>query len=106
TASARVYLQQNAIANPAQSGYPNTCAPGTLAVSCATSSHLYDYDYAPPWREFPDIRDVGLIILDQPLVLSEYGVLASAGYLDALARKRGQQEHTFTISGYGLLKRG
>jgi hypothetical protein len=112
TATARVYFQQDAGANydpqtgiDPVTGFPEYCAPGTLGVSCATSEELYDYDYAtsgPPWREFPDIRDVGLVILDQPINLPEYGELAADGTLDDLATRRGQKETTFTLSGYGL----
>jgi hypothetical protein len=112
TATARVYFQQDAGANydpetgvDPVTGFPEYCAPGTLGVSCATSDELYDYDYAtsgPPWREFPDIRDVGLVILDQPIILSEYGQLAADGTLDELSTRRGQKQTTFTLSGYGL----
>ena len=112
TATARVYFQQDAGANydpqtgvDPVTGFPEYCAPGTLGVSCATSDELYDYDYAtsgPPWREFPDIRDVGLVILDQPINLPEYGELAADGTLDELATRRGQKQTTFTLSGYGL----
>jgi hypothetical protein len=112
TATARVYFQQDAGANfdpdtgiDLVTGFPEYCAPGTLGISCATSSQLYDYDYAtsgPPWREFPDIRDVGLVILDQPITLPEYGQLAADGTLDELSTRRGQKEITFTLSGYGL----
>ena len=112
--TARVYFQQDAGANydsqtgvDPVTGFPEYCAPGTLGVSCATSDELYDYDYATtglPWREFPDIRDVGLVILDQPISMPEYGQLAAPGSLDGLATERGLQEVTFTISGYGLSK--
>jgi hypothetical protein len=43
-----------------------------------------------------------LVILDQPIFLSEYGVLAEAGSLDRLATQRGLQDLIFTVSGYGL----
>jgi Trypsin len=104
TATARVYFQQDAVADPSNSGFPDDCAPGTLGVTCATSDEIYDYDYATsgsPWRDFPDTRDVGLVILDQPIHLSEYGELAAPGTLDRLATRRGLQETTFTHSGYG-----
>jgi trypsin len=114
TATARVYFQQDAGANydpqtgiDPHTGFPEECAPGTLGAACATSDELYDYDYAtsgPPWREFPDIRDVGLVVLDQPISLSEYGALAADGTLDDLATRRGQKETTFTLSGYGLTR--
>jgi hypothetical protein len=108
--SARIYFQQDAGANydPATeldpvSGYPDTCAAGTLGTLCATSDELYNYGFAE-FEGFPNTRDVGLIILDQPIELPEYGQLAAAGTLDRLATRRGQQELTFTASGYGLTK--
>jgi hypothetical protein len=101
--TARVYFQQGAGANydPATeldpvTGYPESCAPGTLGVTCATSDELYDFDFDE------GIHDLGLIILDQPIALSEYGQLAGAGTLDALATRRGRQDVTFTNSGYGV----
>jgi hypothetical protein len=102
--TARLYFQQDALADPSKSGFPDDCAPGTLGVTCATSDEIYDYDYATsgsPWRDFPDTRDVGLVILDQPIYLSEYGELAAPGTLDRLATERGLQQTTFTHSGYG-----
>ena len=104
TGSARIYFQQDAMVDPTKTGFPLTCAAGTQGV-CATGTLLYDYDYAPPWRDFPDIRDVGLVILDQPITVSEYGKLAGVGFLDTIDTRRGLQEQTFTVSGYGRTKR-
>ncbi|SDS03784.1 S1 family peptidase [Agrococcus carbonis] len=108
--SARVYFQQDAGANydPATqvdpvTGYPETCAPGTLGVLCATSDELYNYGF-DDFASFPDTHDVGIVILDQPIQLSEYGALAAPGSLDRLATARGTQSVTFTASGYGLTK--
>ncbi|MBA3782896.1 MAG: trypsin-like serine protease [Nocardioides sp.] len=108
--TARVYFQQDAGANydPATgldpiSGYPETCAAGTLGTLCATSDELYNYGFAD-FEGFPNTRDVGLVILDQEIAMPEYGALAAAGTLDRLATRRGQQELTFTASGYGLTK--
>ena len=108
-ASARAYFQQSVAADydpqigmDPTTGYPKDCAPGTLGVSCATSDEIYDYDFAPAWRDFPNTRDVGLVVLDQPVTMPEYGKLAVPGTLDRLATKRGLQETTFTHSGYGL----
>jgi hypothetical protein len=106
--TARVYFQQDAGANydPAKqvdpvTGYPEYCAEGTLGVTCATSDELYNYGF-DDFASFPNTKDVGLVILDQPIELSEYGALAAAGSLDGLDTRRGQQELTFTSSGYGL----
>lgn len=105
--SARVYFQQDAGANydpelgyDPLSGYPEFCTPGTEAL-CATSDELYNYGFNN-FVGFPDTKDVGLVILDDPVYVSEYGVLAAAGSLDRLATHRGRQETTFTASGYGL----
>jgi hypothetical protein len=108
--SAIVYFQQDAGAkyDPETevdpiTGYPETCAAGTLGKLCATSDEVITYPgyYA---GTFPNTGDVGLVILDQPIQLAEYGVLAEAGSLDRLATRRGRQDLTFTSSGYGLTR--
>lgn len=107
-ASARVYFQQDAGKNfdPATgvdpvSGYPNTCAGNTLGVVCATSSQLFNYGFAN-FAGFPNTRDVGLVILQQPISLPEYGKLPEAGELNGLDKGRGKKDTVFTVSGYGL----
>jgi hypothetical protein len=104
-ATARVYFQQDAGANfngtiDPVTGYPETCAAGTLGTLCATSDELYDFGF-DDFAGFPNIHDVGLVILDQPIALSEYGQLAPVGTLDALHEQR-RNETVFTVSGYGL----
>jgi hypothetical protein len=83
-------------------GYPNRCLPDDPL--CAESTLLFDFGFAN-FAGFPNIRDVGLIILpeNQAVDLPEYGVLAPAGFLeDTLAGARGHRNITFTLSGYGL----
>ncbi|HEX2221602.1 MAG TPA: trypsin-like serine protease [Candidatus Limnocylindria bacterium] len=82
------------------SGYPEFCAEGTESV-CATGTRLYNYGF-DNFAGFPNIRDAGLVILDQPIALPEYGQLAHVGTLDQLNQRRGLQDVTFTVSGYGL----
>ena len=108
--TARVYFQQDAGANfdPVTgvdpiSGYPETCAPGTLGSYCATSDELYDFGFVA--LTVPETHDAGLVVLDQPIYLAEYGELAPAGTLDALAQARGTKNTVFTVSGYGLTLR-
>jgi trypsin len=105
--SARVYFQQDAGANfdpetelDPVTGYPEFCAPGTQDV-CTTSDELYNFGFHD-FVGFPNTRDAGLAILDRPISLPEYGVLAAAGSLNRLATSRGQQAVIFTTSGYGL----
>jgi hypothetical protein len=102
---ARLWFQQDAGVgfdgvHPAPSGYP--------VSSDGTSSHLFNYGFAD-FAGFPNTHDVGLVILDKPItqtnqssLVTSYGSLASVGSLDRLATRRGQQDVTFTASGYGL----
>jgi hypothetical protein len=106
--SARIYFAQDAGADydPATqfdptTGYPDTCLP--QPDPCVTSHELYNYGF-DEFAGFPNTRDVGLVILDEPVYLDQYASLAAAGSLDRLATKRGQQDVTFTVSGYGLSK--
>ena len=106
--SARVYFQQDAGVDwtpesgiDPDTGYPSACAAGTLGTQCATSGEMYNYGYTS-MDAVPETKDAGLVILDQPIALSEYGRLAAPGTLDSLATKRGQQETMFTSSGFGI----
>lgn len=108
--TARVYFQQDAGANfdpvlgyDPVSGYPDTCAGATSGPLCATSDELYDFGFMG--LTVPETRDAGLVILDQPIYLGEYGELAPAGTLDGLATARGTKSTVFTVSGYGLTYR-
>ena len=104
--TARIYFQQDAGVNldletgiDPVTGYPEFCAGETEGVTCATSDELYNYGFPAP---LPNTHDVGLVVLDQPITLSEYGQLPTAGYLDSLSTARGRNDVTFTVSGYGL----
>lgn len=106
--TARIYFQQDAGVNydPATqvdpvTGYPEYCAEGTLGVTCATVSegNIYNFDYT---GRLPNTHDVGILILDQPIQLSEYGQLPEPNYLNQFATARGRQDILFTVSGYGL----
>lgn len=104
---ARLWFQQDAgvgfdpaTGKPAPSGYP--------VSSDVTSSRLYNYGF-DNFNGFPNNKDVGIVVLDKPItatnqasLVRDYGSLAAVGSLDRLATRRGQQEITFTASGYGL----
>jgi Trypsin len=106
---ARIYFHQDAGADfdpeteiDPTTGYPEYCIEGDPL--CVESTLLFDFGF-DNFAGFPNIHDVGLIILpeDQAVELPEYGVLAPAGFLeDALAGPRGREDITFTVSGYGL----
>lgn len=106
--TARIYFQQDAGANydPATqidpvTGYPEYCAAGTEGVTCATSDEIYNFGFTGSLT-LPNTHDVGLLILDQPINLSEYGELPDPNMLDQYATSRGTQDILFTVSGYGL----
>jgi hypothetical protein len=87
------------------SGYPDSCT-GTLGNGltggwCAESDTMFNYGF-DNFAGFPDIHDIGIVILDQAIALDEYATLASATTVDQLATARGTQDVTMRVSGYGL----
>jgi hypothetical protein len=71
---------------------------------------LYGYpdtgDVAGDTFTHPDFNfpfyDVGVVVLDEPVYLNEYGVLPALNQLDGLKTRRGLKDVTFTAVGYGL----
>jgi hypothetical protein len=85
-----------------RTGYPVKCIEGDPLCVESTSLHDFGFDN---FAGFPNIHDVGLIILpeDQAVSLPEYGQLAEAGFLESLlASPRGHEDITFTVAGYGV----
>ncbi len=85
-------------------GYPDSCS-GTmgngLGVWCAEADVMYNYGY-DGFATFPNTHDIGVVILNQPIHVSRYAALASAGTISGLAKKRGAQDTQFRVSGFGL----
>jgi len=85
-------------------GYPDSCV-GTLGNGlgdwCAESSTMFNYGF-DNFAGFPNIHDVGIVILDQAIDEPEYASLASANTVDVLAKAKGTQDVTMGVSGYGL----
>jgi len=83
-----------------RTGYPEMCIDGDPL--CVESTLLFDFGF-DNFAGFPNIHDVGLIILpeDQAVELPEYGVLAPAGFLDSLSTDA-LKAATFTVAGYGV----
>ena len=50
----------------------------------------------------PNSHDIGVVLLDEPVLMDEYGQLPALGVLDAMATQRGQQDTTFDVVGYGV----
>lgn len=48
------------------------------------------------------LYDLGVVVLDEPVVKDEYGELPELNQLDGMKTKRGKQDVTFTAVGYGL----
>ena len=91
-ASARVYFEQDV---DAVAGYPTS---GGI-----TSDTLYSYGFEG-LGNLPQSRDVGLVILDQPVTsvypsITEYAALAAAGTLDTYGTGI---DATVDITGYGV----
>ena len=48
------------------------------------------------------LYDLGVVVLDEPVDMDEYGALPGLDQLDELKTRRGKQNVTFTAVGYGL----
>jgi hypothetical protein len=78
-----------------ESGRPGNGYPNNGDVGGTPYTHP-DYD--------PDlfyVRDVGVVVLDEPVVMEQYGQLPTEDRLDSLKPRRST---TFTSVGYGLQK--
>jgi secreted trypsin-like serine protease len=104
---ARIYFQQDAGAHydPVTqhdpiSGYPDECMGGDPL--CVTGHTLVDYGF-DEFAGFPNVRDLGIVLLDQPVTFTrEFALLAAPGSLDTLLTNRRPQNTAFVVSGYGL----
>ncbi|KAF0109890.1 MAG: hypothetical protein FD147_2012 [Chloroflexi bacterium] len=50
------------------------------------------------------LYDLGVVVLDTPVIMPAYGALPRLNQMDAFKTKRGLQDVTFTAVGYGLQK--
>jgi len=81
-------------------GYPDECIAND--PYCVTGSGLHDFGF-DNFAGFPNIHDVGIVVLDQPVSFpTGFASLAEPRTLDQLATRRGVQNTSFTISGYGV----
>jgi len=79
-----------------ESGIPANGYPNTGDVGGTPYTHP-QYD---PGAFF--LYDLGVVVLDEPIVMDTYGTLPEQDVLDSLAKRRGKQDVSFTAVGYGL----
>jgi hypothetical protein len=89
--SAEIWFASDVQNPPGNAGYPTTGE-----VKGTTYTHP---NYNP--NAF-FLFDLGVVVLDSPVVKPTYGVLPQLNELDRMARRRGLQDVTFTAVGYGL----
>jgi V8-like Glu-specific endopeptidase len=94
TSGGRVWFEADVGAGRPGNGYP--FGGGTSIEFSAIYTHPEYVDGAFY------LHDAGIAILSEPVALDTYGVLADVGLLDGLKTKRGLQEQSFTVVGYGL----
>ena len=92
-ARATIWFESDVDAGIPANGYP---FGGPTSVDGTTYTHP-QYD---PGAFF--LYDLGVVVLDEPVYVDEYGELPELDQLDAMARRRGRQDVTFTAVGYGL----
>lgn len=100
----RIYMAQSVAPNfdpQAFFGFGGDPSTGYPFENGVTFSHTFNYGF-DAFQGFPDTHDVGIVILDEPVTLPEYGVLAVPGSLDPFDRIQHKQDVLFTSSGYGL----
>ena len=101
--SARVWFRQDdgsrydGVNRDPLTGYTDRCIddPAVALDACVMSHEMYNYGF-DDFAGFPDHRDVGVIILDKPVILPEYGTITDAGAITS------NKSVTLTVSGYGI----
>jgi secreted trypsin-like serine protease len=79
-----------------ESGIPENGYPNDGDVSGKPFTHS-SYDPNAFYR-----YDLGVVVLNKPMMMNKYGALPQLNQLDTLSSRRGQQDVTFTAVGYGL----
>ncbi|WP_199422010.1 S1 family peptidase [Actinotalea solisilvae] len=89
---ARVWFEED-LRDAAAVGYPTG---GATSVEGTPYAHP-EYDDAAFY-----LHDLGVVVLDEPVLLEEYGAIPEEGYFDDFFVARGQNPQLFTAVGYGL----
>ena len=102
--SARIWFRQDAgarfdgVNRDPLTGYPDRCIEDKDAATldaCVTAHEMYNYGF-DNFAGFPNHRDAGVVILDKPVILPEYGTITDAGAITS------NKSVTLTVSGYGI----
>ena len=106
--SARLWFRQDAgarfngttVTRDPLSGYPDACIQDRDATTndmCVTAHEMYNYGF-DNFAGFPNHRDVGVIILDKPVIVpnGEYATITDAGAITS------NKSVKLTVSGYGI----
>lgn len=86
--------------DPAAVGYPfgDEVLPAGADLSVDGTAYTHPaYDDSAFYLD-----DLGVVVLDEPVLLDEYGTLPAAGLFDDLLAPGGKKSTTFTPVGYGL----
>ena len=94
TSGGRVWFDPDVGAGRPGNGYPFAGGTGIEFVAIHTHPQFDPVQFY--------LHDAGIAILSEPVNLPEYGTLADIGLLDKLATKRGLQNQSFKVVGYGL----
>ena len=102
--SGRVYFAQSAAPNydpTAFGGFGGDPTTGYPYLNGVTFSRADDYGF-DNFVDFPETRDVGVVVLDQPVMPANgFGILPQPGAIDAYA-VGAKKDARFTVSGYGI----
>jgi secreted trypsin-like serine protease len=90
----RVWFDADVGAGRPENGYPFAGGTGIEFAEIHTHPDYIDAAFY--------LYDVGVVILSEPVELDTYGTLADIGLLGEVAKRRGQQNQSFTVVGYGL----
>lgn len=93
-----VRFEENALSGIGNYSSTQAWLDAEWILASSVVPHPQFNDYA----EFPNTYDVGLVILSQPVPMSQYGVLPSVGYLEDVLAERGNSSNRFTAVGYGV----
>ena len=100
--SARIWFRQDAgtrydgTRDPL-TGYPDKCIDDKTVEldACVTAHEMYNYGFND-FAGFPNTHDVGVVILDKPVILPEYATIAQANAITS------NKSVALTVSGYGI----